>query len=166
MRRKLIPIFCILAMTVAAASAQTAQAPPKTAPPPVPLGPTRNAAPSPEVQRLGAQIAAYATAQCSGKDAATAPDCRVKALWAATQCPEKMTATPSEMKTGSGNCALHESGFEYEVSSIKPRKDNADSSSHFGPTSDGYRATNTVMINIVMKDRKSTRPELQSLRHL
>jgi uncharacterized protein (TIGR03435 family) len=137
-------------MAAAAASAQTAQAPPKAAPPPVPPGPTRNAAPSPEVQRLAAQISDYATTQCGGKDADAATGCRVKALWAATQCPEQMTAASTELKTGSSNCTIHDPGFQYEVSSIKPRKNDGATYTSLGPTSDGYRGTNLIMINLVM----------------
>src|SRR5258708_5482801 len=107
MRRKLIHILWILAMAAAAASARTAQGPPTTALPPAPPGPARNPAPSPEVQRLAAQISDYATTQCRGKDSAAA-DCRVKALWAATQCPEQITATSTELKTGSSNCTVHD----------------------------------------------------------
>jgi uncharacterized protein (TIGR03435 family) len=147
MRRKLIPMFCILAMTAAAASAQ---APPKTAPVPAPPGPARNVAPSPEVQRLAAQISDYATRRCGGADADAATNCRVKALWAATQCPEQMTATSTELKAGSSNCTIHALGFQYEVSSIKPRKNDGDSRISLGPTSDGYRGRNFTMINLVL----------------
>jgi uncharacterized protein (TIGR03435 family) len=151
MRRKLIPMFCIFAMTAAAASAQTApQAPPKTAPPSAPSGPARNAAPSPEVQRLGAQISDYATTQCGGADADAATDCRIKALWAATQCPERMATASTESKTGSSNCTIHDPGFQYEVSSIKPHKNDGATRSSVGPTSDGYRGTNFTMINLVL----------------
>ncbi len=74
-----------------------------------------------------------------------------KALWVATQCPDKISARPAgDTKTASSRCAVPEPGFEYEVSSIKQRKNDGDYSSRLGPTSDGYRATNVVMINIVM----------------
>lgn len=149
MNRKLIAMFCVLVISAAVANAQTAQAPPKTPPPQTSAGPGQSWAPPPEAQRLAAQIAAYATAQCGGKDTDAATDCRVKALWAATQCPDKMTATLSETKAGSSNCATHEPGFGYEVSSIKPRKNDGETSSTLGPTSDGYRATNAIMINII-----------------
>jgi len=149
MKRKLIPLFCIIAMMAAAATAQTAQAPPKTPTSPASPGLVRTEGPSPEFLRLAAQISDYATAQCGGKDADAAPECRVKALWVATQCPDRMTASSSEANTGSSNCAAHEPGFEYAVSSIKPRKNDGDSSSRFGPTSDGYRATNVEMISLV-----------------
>jgi hypothetical protein len=146
MKRKLMRLFCIFVISSAAANAQ---APPKTPPPPASPGMVRNAEPSPEVQRLGAQIAAYATAQCGGADAEAAPDCRAKALWVAAQCPEKMAATPSEMKTGSRNCAPQQPSFEYEVSSIKLHKNDGSQSSSFGHTTDGYRAQNEMMINII-----------------
>src|ERR1700678_45435 len=149
MRRKLIPMFCIVAMIAAAASAQTAQAPPKTTSPPAAPGPARNAAPSPEVQRLAAQISDYATAQCGGADADAATDCRVKALWAATQCREQMAAASTELKTGSSNCTIHDPGFEYEVSSIKPHKNDGDSRATFNYTPYGLRATNMQMITLV-----------------
>jgi uncharacterized protein (TIGR03435 family) len=98
---------------------------------------------------MGAQIAAYATAQCNGKDAATATDCRVKVLWAATQCPEQITAASTELKTGPSNCTVHDPGFEYEVSSIKPRKNEGDSRATFSYTPYGFRATNMQMITLV-----------------
>ena len=68
MKHKLIPIFCIIAIVVAAAKAQTAQAPPKNPPPPASPGLVRNAGPSPEVQRLAVpqilRARRIATAQC------------------------------------------------------------------------------------------------------
>jgi len=150
MRRKLVSIFCIFAMGAVAASAQTMQVQPKTGPHPALSSPSRNAVPSPELQRLAAQISDYATAQCGDKDADATTDCRVKALWAATQCPEKMTTASAELKTGSSNCAIHDLGFQYEVSSIKPRKNDGDSRASLNPTSDGYRGTNFTMINLVL----------------
>ncbi len=146
MKHKLFSIFCVIVMT---AGATNAQAPTKT--PPVSPGVVRNAGPSPEVQRRAAQISAYATAQCASVDATAAQDCRVKALWSATQCPDKMTETPADAlkSDNSGRCLVSDPGFEYEVSSIKPRKDGGDSSMRLGPTSDGYRATNVEMISLV-----------------
>jgi uncharacterized protein (TIGR03435 family) len=149
MKRNLNPIFCAIAMTVilaVAANAQTPQAPPKTSPPPAVIGVPP---PSPEAQRLAAQIAAYATAQCGGADAAAAPDCRVKALWAATQCPDQVTVQPADAKTETVRCKAPEGGFEYEVSIIKPHKDEGNNFSTVGGTPDGYRATNTTMQNTV-----------------
>lgn len=139
MNRKLFLVTCIVVLAVrAAANAQTA---PTQAP----------VAPSPEVQRLAAQISDYATAQCGGKDADAAPDCRVKALWAATQCPDKMIETPADALKShkSGRCVVPEFGFEFDVSTIKLRKSEGDLSMRLGPTSDGYRATNAQMITLI-----------------
>lgn len=150
MKRKLNLIFCAITMpaTLAvAASAQTPPAPPKT-PPPAVIGVPP---PSPEVLRLAAQIATYATAQCGGKGADAAPDCRVKALWAATQCPDKVTAAPAgDTNTESGHCVVSDQGFEYEVSSIKLHKDDGNNFTTVNGTADGYRATNTTMQNTVL----------------
>jgi uncharacterized protein (TIGR03435 family) len=152
MKRKLNPIFCAIAMTAmlaVAASAQTPQAPPKVSPPPAVIGVPP---PSPEALRLAAQIAAYATAQCGGADAAAAPDCRVKALWAATQCPDKMTETPADAlkSDSSGRCFVEATGFEYEVASIKPHKDDGNNGSMVNGMADGYRAINVTMQNTVL----------------
>ncbi len=150
MKRKLNPIFCAIATTAifaAAASAQTAQAPPKTPPPPAVIGVPP---PSPEALRLAAQIAAFATNQCGGKDADAAPDCRVKALWTATQCPDKVTAQSAEAKTETVSCKVPDGGFEYEVSSIKLHKDDGHNFTSFNGTPDGYRTTNTTMKNLVL----------------
>src|ERR1700679_2459592 len=106
MKRKLNPIFCAIAMTAmfaGAPRAQPAKAPPKAPPPPAVIAVPP---PSPEALRLAAQIAAYATAQCGGKDADAAPDCRVKALWAATQCSEPMAAKSADAKTDFSACKV------------------------------------------------------------
>jgi len=151
MKRKLIPILCIIGMMATAAHAQTAQAPPKSPPPPGLAGFGQPPAPpTPEALRLAKQIADYATAQCGRKDAAAAPECRIKALWAATQCPDKVTETPADAKTASAHCPATEQGFEYEVSSIKPHKDDGQNFSFVGSTADGYRATNVTMQNTVL----------------
>jgi uncharacterized protein (TIGR03435 family) len=150
MKRKLNLIFCAIAMTAmlaVAASAQTAQAPPKAPPPPAVIGVPP---PSPEAQRLAAQIAAYATAQCGGQDAAAAPDCRIKALWAATQCPDEVTAQSADAKTETANCKVPEGTFEYEVSSIKLHKDDGHNYMTFNGTADGYRTTNITMKGLVL----------------
>jgi uncharacterized protein (TIGR03435 family) len=150
MKRKLNPIFCAIAMSAmlaVSASAQTPQAPPKTPPPPAVIGVPP---PSPEALRLAAQIAAFATAQCGGKDADAAPDCRVKALWAATQCPDKVMAQSAEAKTETVSCKVPDGGFEYEVSSIKLHKDDGQNFMSFNVTPDGYRTTNTTMKNFVL----------------
>jgi uncharacterized protein (TIGR03435 family) len=150
MKRKLNPIFCAIATTAmlaVSASAQTPQAPPKAAPPPAVIGVPP---PSPEALRLAAQIAAFATAQCGGKDADAAPDCRAKALWAATQCPDKVTAQSADAKTDSSGCKVPDGGFEYEVSSIKLHKDDGHNFMSFNGTADGYRTTNTTMKNLVL----------------
>jgi uncharacterized protein (TIGR03435 family) len=150
MKRKLNSIFCAVAMAAmlaGAGSAQTAQAPPKVPPPPAVIGVPP---PSPEAQHLATQISDYATAQCGGKDAIAAPDCRVKALWAATQCPEKVTAQSADAKTDFSDCKVPDGGFEYEVSSIKPHKDDGQNFMSFNNTADGYRTTNITMKNLVL----------------
>jgi uncharacterized protein (TIGR03435 family) len=151
MKRKLNLILYAIAMTAmlaVVASAQTPQAPPKAPPMPAVIGVPP---PSPEAQRLAAQIAAFATAQCGGADAAAAPDCRIKALWAATQCPDKVTAASAgDTNTDSGRCVVPDQGFEYEVSSIKPHKDDGHNFMSFNGTADGYRTTNITMKNLVL----------------
>jgi uncharacterized protein (TIGR03435 family) len=150
MKRKRMPIFCAIAMTAvlaASAGAQTAQAPPKTPPPPAVIGVPP---PSPEALRLAAQIAAYATAQCGGKDADAAPDCRVKALWSATQCPEQVAAQSTDAKPDPSGCKVPDGGFEYEVASIKPHKDDGNNGSMVNGMSDGYRAVNVTMQNTIL----------------
>ena len=150
MKRKLNSIFCAIAITAmfaVVASAQTPQAPPKAAPPPAMIG---LPPPSPEALHLAAQIAEYATAQCGGRDADATPDCRVKALWAATQCPDKVTAQSADGKTDSSACKVSEGGFEYEVSSIKLHKDDGQNFTSFNNTADGYRTTNIAMKNLVL----------------
>jgi uncharacterized protein (TIGR03435 family) len=129
MKFKFLPILCIL---IASAPSQ-APAPP-----------------SAEALQLAAQIAAYAIAQCGGKGADAAPDCRIKALWVATQCPDRVTAQSAEAKTETVSCKVPEGGFEYEVSSIKPHKDDGHNGSMVGSTPDGYRATNVTMKNTVL----------------
>jgi uncharacterized protein (TIGR03435 family) len=150
MKRKLIPIFCIIAMVAAAVKAQTAQAPPKAPPASALPVPGQAPAQSPEAKQLAAQISSYATAQCGGKGADAAPDCRIKALWAATQCPDQVTPSPTDTKSDSGRCSIPEHGFEYDVSSIKPHKDDGNGGSMVGSTSDGYRAINVTMKNTVL----------------
>jgi|SRR5579864_5110878 len=148
MKRKLILFLCTIGLMTAAAKAQ---APPKTPPPPGLQGLGQPpAAPTPEALKLAKQISDYATAQCGGKDGGAAPDCRIKALWAATQCPDKVTETPADAKTASVHCPASEQGFEYEVSSIKPHKDDGQNFSFVGSTADGYRATNITMQNTVL----------------
>jgi uncharacterized protein (TIGR03435 family) len=147
MKRKLNPIFCAVAMTAMLVSAASAQTPPKAQPPPAVIGVPP---PSPEAQRLAAQIATYATAQCGGKDADAAPDCRVKVLWAATQCPYQVAAQSADAKTETARCKVPDGGFEYEVASIKPHKDDGTGNSMVGGTADGYRAVNVTMQNTVL----------------
>jgi uncharacterized protein (TIGR03435 family) len=131
MKFKLIPILCVIGTMVATAGAQTPPA-------------------STEAQRLARQISDYATAQCGGKGADAAPDCRVKVLWAATQCPDRMTIASGGAQMESRPCVVPEPGFEYEVSSIKPHRDDGRNFSTVGPTADGYRATNVTMQNTVL----------------
>jgi uncharacterized protein (TIGR03435 family) len=138
MKRQLIPILCMSAMMATASTAQNS----------VGTGPTPP--PSAEALHLAAQIAAYATAQCGGKGADAAPDCRIKALWAATRCPDKVTAQSAEAKPETASCKVPEGGFEYEVSSIKPHKNDGNNGSLVGPTPDGYRAVNVTMTNTVL----------------
>ena len=151
MKRKLILTLCIISIMAAATNAQTAQAPPKTPPPPglAGFGPPP-APPTPEALQLAKKISEFATAQCGGKDAAADPDCRIKALWAATQCPDRVTAAPADARTAPGHCPDSEQGFEYEVASIKPHKDDGTNSSMVGSTADGYRAINVTMQNTVL----------------
>jgi hypothetical protein len=146
MRLKLVPLLGIIAMTAAAARAQ---APPK-APPLAPSGPGQAAPPSAEAKQLAAQISAYATGQCGDKSADAAPDCRIKVLWAATQCPDRMTPPATDTKTESVPCSVPEHGFEYDVASIKPHKDDGTNSSMVGGMADGYRAINVTMKNTVL----------------
>ena len=150
MKRKRNSIFCAIGMTAMLAVAASAQTPPpsaKTPPPPAVIGVPP---PSPEALRLAAQIAAFATAQCGGKEADAAPDCRVKALWAATQCLDKATAPSGDAKTDSSVCKVPDGGFEYEVSSIKPHKDDGQNFMTFNFTADGYRTTNITMKTLVL----------------
>jgi uncharacterized protein (TIGR03435 family) len=150
MKRKLNPILCAIAMTAmlaVAARAQTAQASPKAPPLPAVVGVPP---PSPEALHLAAQIAEYATAQCGGKDAAAAPDCRVKALWAATQCSEQVIAQSAVAKPDPSGCKVPDGAFEYEVASIKPHKDDGNNGSMVNGMSDGYRAVNVTMQNTVI----------------
>jgi uncharacterized protein (TIGR03435 family) len=113
-------------------------------------GATPNAPPSAEAKQLAAQIAAYATAQCGGKDPDAAPDCTIKALWAATQCPDKVATTLSSgTKTDTAHCIVPEHGFEYDVASIKPHKDDGSRNMMVGGTPDGYRFINVPIQNVV-----------------
>lgn len=133
-------VICSVA-TCASAHAQTAQQAPKAPLPSSPgamIGPTP---PSPEAVRLAALISTTATAKCGGKDADAAPDCRIKALWELTQCPpvETGAAVPVCDPPPSGQ------GFAYDVSSIKPHKDDGTNGGMAGPTPDGYRAVNMTM---------------------
>src|SRR5580704_2634113 len=130
MKLKLIPALCIFVISPAFASAQTAQ--PGTKLPPPPGAMQAPPPPTPEALLLAAHIAAYATAQCGGKGADAAPDCRIKALWAATQCPDQVTAQSAEAKPETVSCKVPEGGFEYEVSSIKPHKNDGNNGSMVG----------------------------------
>jgi uncharacterized protein (TIGR03435 family) len=146
MKHQLIPIACIFAIMATAAGAQTPQASTKVPTPPAAIGVPP---PTPEALRLAAQISDYATAQCAGKDAA-ASDCRIKNLWVATQCPDQVTAQSTDAKTETARCKVAEGGFEYEVASIKPHKDDGNNGSMVGGMSDGYRAVNVTMQNTVL----------------
>jgi uncharacterized protein (TIGR03435 family) len=154
--RKIIGISTVIAavlLTVAVAPAHSAPQTVKVAPPlPPGLQGPNPFAQTPEAQKLAAQISDYATAQCGGKDAVGAPDCRIKILWAATQCPDRVTQTPADKtQSDSRPCVVPDGGFEYEVSSIKPHKDEGQNSfSTVGNTADGYHATNMNMRNAVM----------------
>jgi uncharacterized protein (TIGR03435 family) len=131
MKHKLITFLCIIGTMAAVASAQTAPA-------------------SNEAQRLAKQISDFAIAQCGGKDAGAAPDCHITALWAATQCPDRVTAAPADTTATSAHCPATEQGFEYEVSSIKPHKDDGNIGSPVSPTADGYRAISVTMRKTVL----------------
>lgn len=120
--------------------------------PPVGLqGPNPNAQ-TPEVQKLAAQISDYATAQCGGKDAIAAPDCRIKILWAATQCPDRVAETAADKTPMESHpCTVPDGKFEYEVSSIKVHKDDGGPSfSTVGNQPDGFHAVNVTMKNMVL----------------
>jgi uncharacterized protein (TIGR03435 family) len=149
MKLKLFPILCTLAVA-ASAGAQTAQMGTKPPSPPAASAPAQAAAPTPEALQLAQQIAAYATVQCGGKGADAAPDCRIKALWVATQCPERIAPPAGDTKTDSRPCTVSDTGFEYEVSSIKPHKNDGNNGSMIGSTLDGYRAVNVTMKNTVL----------------
>lgn len=149
MKRKLVTVLCFIALAAAATKAQTAQTSTRV-PPPGSVGTGPPPPPTAEALRLAAQISAYATAQCGGKDADAAPDCRIKALWAASQCPDRVPPQSGDAKTENARCKVPEGGLEYEVSSIKPHKDDGRNFSTVGPTADGYRATNVTMQNTVL----------------
>ena len=141
-------IFAATLLAFAAAPAHSAQQATKVPPPLPPGSQTPNPfAQTPEAQKLAAQIFAYATAQCGGKDAIAAPDCRIKILWAATQCPDRVIETTADSRP----CKVPDGGFEYEVSSIKPHKDDGGPSfSTVGNTPDGFHAVNVTMQNMVL----------------
>ena len=145
-------ILAGMALALSAAPAHSAQQATK-APPPLPAGSQlpNPFAQTPEVQKLAAQISDYATAQCGGKDAVGAPDCRIKILWAAAQCPDRVTETPADTtQTDSVPCKVPDGGFEYEVSSIKSHKDDGGPSfSTVGNTPDGFHAVNVTLKNMV-----------------
>jgi uncharacterized protein (TIGR03435 family) len=151
MKLKLIPVLCILIITATSANAQTAQTGTKLpSPSAAPASAQAPAPPTPEALLLAAHIAEYATAQCGGKDAAAAPDCRIKALWAATQCPDQVAAESAEAKSGTASCKVPDGGFEYEVATIKLHKNDGNNGSMVGPTADGYRSLNMTMQNTVL----------------
>lgn len=140
--------------------------PPASPPPPTMQPPAPSAAKLAEAKRLAANISAYATAQCGGTDSAAAPDaapdCWAKSLWDATQCPpedasakknalanrdspaDKDAAAPSKP------CVPGGPGFEYDVASIKPHKDDGTGRMMMGGSDDGFRAVNTTMRNTVV----------------
>jgi uncharacterized protein (TIGR03435 family) len=154
--RKIIMRTAICAAILLAFAPMPAHSAPQTVKiaPPLPPGlqGPNPFAQTPEAQKLAAQISDYATAQCGGKDAVGAPDCRIKILWAATNCPDRVAESSADKtQTNSQPCKVPDGGFEYDVSSIKPHKDEGQNSFSFvGNTPDGYRATNMNMRNAVM----------------
>jgi uncharacterized protein (TIGR03435 family) len=135
--------------------------PPPNAPPPMPA-PAPNPARVAEAKRLAENISAYATAKCGGKDSAAAPDCWAKSLWDATQCPPedasaKKDALANRDSPGSKDavpaqksCVPGGPGFEYDVISIKPHKDDGRNMTFSSGSTDGYRGTNMTMQNFVL----------------
>ena len=124
-------IFAGLLLAFAALPAHSAQQTGRVLAPLPPGGPqTPNPfAQTPEAQKLATQISDYATAQCGGKDAVGAPHCRIKILWAATNCPDRVTQTPADKtQSDAPACKIPDGGFEYDVSSIKPHKDEGQNS--------------------------------------
>jgi uncharacterized protein (TIGR03435 family) len=116
---------------------QAAKAPPQ----PTMIGPTP---PTPQEKALALAIAKAATANCGGKDADAAPDCRIKELWKLAQCP------PAEVGAAVPVCDPPPGEFEYEVATIKPHKDEGNNGGMIGQTPDGYRSINIPMQNTVM----------------
>lgn len=127
-----------------AATTQQSDKAPKMTPPPAqqPSG-VLPSPPSPERKLLAKKISQYADAKCPSNDVGT--ECRVKALWAATQCPGLLEAAPA------ANCPATANGFEFEVGSIKPHKDDGNTRGMMmiGPGPDGYSATNASLRNLV-----------------
>jgi len=171
--------FCMLASAMAGmaigqpAAAQGAPPPPgaamhvemQTKQAPLGVGaPGLLAPPTPAMRSVMSATAAYADKQCTGKDGDAATDCRLTALWDATQCtaapaktdtpapggaPGKLPDAPTDEKCAQ---AAGPSQFEYEVASLKPHKDDGGGRGNFmmmGGTDDTYRAVNTTVRNMV-----------------
>jgi uncharacterized protein (TIGR03435 family) len=141
----MIAIACS-SLLVAFAQAQGAPQAAKT-PPPVMIGPTP---PSPEAQRLATLISTTATAKCGGKDADAAPDCRMKALWELTRCPPQDAPASKDAAAPSQPCVAGGPGFEFDVASIKPHKDDGNGGMMVGGSPDGWRSINGTMQNTVL----------------
>ncbi len=145
-------VFVAILLTFSATPARSAPQAVKVAPPLPPGAQNPNPfAQTPEVQKLSVQISDYATAQCGGKDAVAAPDCRIKILWEVTQCPERVTETSADKtQSDAPPCKVPDGQFEYDVSSIKPHKDEGRNFSTVGNTIDGFHAVNMTMKNAVL----------------
>ncbi|HUK29890.1 MAG TPA: TIGR03435 family protein [Candidatus Acidoferrum sp.] len=168
-------LACAITCGVTSAAAQPLlQNPPVLMPPPVPPSipppPPSPAPPDPgliaekaaEAKHLAANITAYATSRCGGKDSAAAPDCWAKSLWDATQCPPEDASAKKDALANRDSTAEKDAapakkacvpggpGFEYDVVSIKPHKDDGRGGMFMGGSDDGFRAINTTMQNAVL----------------
>jgi uncharacterized protein (TIGR03435 family) len=130
----------------ASAKAQGAPQAGKT-PPPTMVGPTP---PTPQERALALAIAKTATANCGGKDADAAPDCRIKELWQLTQCPPQDASTSAGPSAAAQPCTAAGGRFEFDVASIKPHKDDGNSGMMVGGAPDAWRTINGTMQNTVL----------------
>jgi len=163
MKFRLLP-FCVVATLIAVTAPVHARRQNTTLPPfPPPPGTPWVPPPTLEAVRLAKQITAYARAQC-GEDSGAAPDCWIKALWDATQCPpadalankdtpaNKDASAVQATVAPAQSCLAGGPGFEYDVSTIKPHKDaggSAGGRNFNGGTTDGYRAMNTTLRSLL-----------------
>jgi uncharacterized protein (TIGR03435 family) len=140
--------------------------PPSMPPPPpsplvAPQGVAPDAAKLAEAKRLAANISAYASTKCGGKDSAAEPDCWMKSLWDATQCPPEDASAKKDALSNkdlpankdaapSQPCVPGSPGFVYDVASIKPHKSDGTGNSMVNTAPDGYRAVSVTMQNTVL----------------